>query len=333
MRVIVPMVITDAIYTSTNLAEDNTYSAWDSGTTYGEGAFVYVASTHRIYRSVQASNTNHNPTTDATSTWWVDYAATNSWKPFDWRIYDTCMSAETENPLYVPSGSDAYDVAGADGYYRLAPGSDGQIVITLAPNQRCTHIALFNLSANEVNVTIEDGSATEIHNETQEVGDFSELVDWYSFFFVAPSYETEVMFEDLTILDGYSVTITIGDGGAPTSVGQIVIGRNHILGTTIEGTEVGYISYSRKDIDDFGNITVVPGQRARFVNFEFTMNTANTRSVERLLAANDGNPCVFWADSGMLGTGTIVYGIADDFAVPLKAADISFATLDVKGLT
>lgn len=332
MRMIVPMVITDAIYTSTNLAEDNTYSAWDSGTTYAALDYVYVASTHRIYRSVQASNLNHDPTTDD-GTWWVDYAATNSWKPFDQRIYDTCLSAETENPLFVPSGSDAFDVSGADEYLRVAPGTDGQIVITLTPNQRCTHIVLFNLSANEVNVTVQDTGATEVHNETQEVGDFSEIVDWYSFFFTEPGYETEVMFEDLVILNGYTVTITIGDGGAPTSVGQIVIGKNSILGTTIEGTEVGYISYSRKDIDDFGNITVVQGQKARFVNFEFTMNTANTRSVERLLAANDGNPCVFWADSGMLNTGTIVYGIADDFAVPLNAADISFATLDVKGLT
>lgn len=45
------------------------YSAWGSGTTYNINDFV-VGSDGIPYRSIQASNTNHNPASAANPTWW-----------------------------------------------------------------------------------------------------------------------------------------------------------------------------------------------------------------------------------------------------------------------
>ena len=332
MRMIVPIEVDDTVYVSSNLDEDNEHSAWDVGDTYAEGDYAYSATTHKVYKSVQAANIGHDPTTDD-GTWWVEYSATNAWKPFDKVISDVCVGPDVEPLVYVPSGSDGYDVSGSDDLYLTADTVGGEIELSLSVAARASHVALFNLSAPAVTVVVKDLSSAEVYNETQEVGDFSDIIDWYSFFFVAPGYETEVLFEDLPIFPGYTVDITVGNGSGAPSVGQIVIGWNNILGLTSEGTEVGFQDFSTKDQNDFGQFTITERAYSRFVNFEFVLNTQNTRHVERLLADNRATPCVYWADSDMLAYGTFVYGFFDDFAVPLKAGPKSYATLDVKGLT
>ena len=81
MQFIKPVSISDATLISSTIAETD-YSAWSSGTTYALGDKVILTSTHRVYESLQAANTNHNPT-EAASTWWLDIGPTNRWAMFD----------------------------------------------------------------------------------------------------------------------------------------------------------------------------------------------------------------------------------------------------------
>lgn len=84
MIVIPPLTITDSNLTDLNLAEPAAGEppAWLVGTTYAADDTVYVASTHRIYTSVQGSNLGNDPTTDD-GTWWIETAPTNAWAMFD----------------------------------------------------------------------------------------------------------------------------------------------------------------------------------------------------------------------------------------------------------
>ena len=81
LKFLKPVTITTAMLISSTRAETD-HSAWASGTTYAAADRCISTTTHRIYASVQGSNTNHNPTTDD-GTWWIDVGPTNRWAMFD----------------------------------------------------------------------------------------------------------------------------------------------------------------------------------------------------------------------------------------------------------
>lgn len=300
MKVILPFAINDTTLVGSNLAEDGTYTAWSAATTYAAGDYAYSAATHRVYRSVQAGNLNHDPTTDD-GTWWVNYSATNKWKAFDWTISDR------------------------------AEGT-GTIEYEIEPPVRADSVAFFGLEASQVTVEIYDLSAALVHSETQSVADDSEIIDWYTFFTTELDYEQELLFSDLPLFTGYSLQITIGDGVGTTKVGQIVVGKLWTLGTTLDGTEIGFRDFSLKEQDDFGNLTITERGYADTATFVFAMPTNSARFVKRLLVAARATPCVYFADVDMLDTATFVFGFFDDFSVPLSAGGTSTAILEIKGL-
>ena len=58
LKVIPPVLITDSILTSSNVAETD-YAVWSSGTTYSTGQRVIVTTgVHKIYESLQNTNLN-----------------------------------------------------------------------------------------------------------------------------------------------------------------------------------------------------------------------------------------------------------------------------------
>jgi hypothetical protein len=299
MRMIPPMPITDAVLTDSNLAEDST-SAWASGTTYAAGAYVHVVSTHRVYRSVQGSNTGNDPTTDA-GTWWVNYSATNKWKAFDQTISDSVVNATN-------------------------------IMYEVTTTQRCSHVAFFGLKASNVRVHVKDALGTSVYDETKAVLDTSAITDWYSYFVADIDFETEMLFEDIPAFTGYTIKVTVQAPSSGTAeVGQIVFGKNEILGKTTVGTEIGFRSFSIKRQDDFGNLTITQRGYADKAQFQYVLDRTDVRRVKRILAQNEATPCVFWVDNELLKTGTFVYGFFQDASFPLGATKC-YATLDVKGL-
>ena len=66
--VVSPLTITDAMLTTSNVAETD-YSAWSSGATYALDDRVILTSTHKVYQSLQAGNTNKDPLTQPL--WWI----------------------------------------------------------------------------------------------------------------------------------------------------------------------------------------------------------------------------------------------------------------------
>ena len=72
LRITVPVAITDAMVTATDVPEAD-YAAWDGGTTYALGDRRIKG--HKIWESAQAGNTGHDPETSG-SAWWLKVLAT-----------------------------------------------------------------------------------------------------------------------------------------------------------------------------------------------------------------------------------------------------------------
>ena len=297
MRVVEPIVVTDAELTSSNVPE-NDFAAWSIATAYTTGQKVIVVSSHRIYEAV-IGNTGNDPVTD-NGTNWLDIGATNRWRVFDKLISDPTTRS-------------------------------GNIVYTLTPNALSDAVAFFGVDGTSIRVKCTDPVAGVLYDVTRQIIESSAVFDGWSYAFAPITYETQEIFNGLPIYSGVVVEITIASSGT-TEVGQIVLGRDQILGETTMGTSIGIEDFSRKDRDAFGNAILVKRAFAQTVDFNFTFPTDGARRVFGVLSRLRATPAVYYADDETSQFGTTLYGFYRDFSIPLSTS-ISYATLQVEGLT
>tara|TARA_R110000822_G_scaffold163164_1_gene303473 strand:- start:2240 stop:3142 length:903 start_codon:yes stop_codon:yes gene_type:complete len=300
MQAIDPLTITDSLFLSSNLAEDD-YAAWSAGTTYALGTRVIVVSVHKVYESASSGNTGNDPTTDTTGTNWIEVGATNKWKAFDQHISDPATNANTIQ--YVISS--------------------GTTIIS--------SLAFFGLSADSVQIQVSYAS-TEVYNKTFQLLDTSPVVDWYTYFFLRITKLQELLVVDLPSYTDATVTITITDTGEVVKVGQVVLGSLVTLGRTGYGSSIGIEDYSRKERDTFGNPIILERAFAQKANYEVSILTADARRVQRFLSDYRAKPIV-WIGNQDPTYGLIVYGFYTQFSINLSTYSTSYSTIEVEGLT
>lgn len=303
MKVIVPMTVDDSNLDTSSIAEDD-YAAWNSGTTYDADEYVISVTTHKVYMSVVGSNLNNDPTTDD-GTWWLEVGATNRWKAFDQRLYDTAVM------------------------------SGDYLTYSIVPDQLVTGIAFLNMNAIQVRVQVWDAPSggEAIFNETVYMANQWVIVDWFTYFTEDLStYETEYIFTDLPGYVNNRIDIRLGNGTGNPSVGQIVLGKVETLGFTQDGTSIGIRDFSVKERDVFGNAIITERAFADEVNFAFALYTSDARRVKSILTSLRATPTAYFADETIMNYGMTVYGFFQDFSIPIKAGNISYATLDIEGL-
>lgn len=301
MQAIEPLTITDSLFVSSNLTEDD-YAAWSAGTTYALGNRVIVVSVHKVYESAANSNIGNDPTTDTTGTYWIEVGATNKWKAFDQHISDPATNPDTIQ--YVISS--------------------GTTVVN--------SLAFFGLSADTVQIQVVV-SATEVYNTTFPLLDNSTIVDWYTYFFEPASIKAqELLVVDLPAYTGATITITITDTGETVQVGQVVLGNLVALGRTGYGSSIGIEDYSRKERDTFGNPVIIERAFAQKANYEVSILTVNARRVQKFLSDYRATPIV-WIGNQDPTYGLIVYGFYTQFSINLSTYSTSYSTIEVEGLT
>ena len=302
MQVIEPVTITDSLLTSSNVPEDD-YSAWASGTTYNLGDRVISTTTHKVYESATNSNVGNDPTTD-NGTNWITVGATNRWKAFDQKISDPVTQANSI-----------------------------QYVITTTTDL-INSLAFFGLEADTVQiVVVETTGSTTVYDKTYQLQDNTDVVNWYTYFFTpATAKDKELLVVDLPSYTGAEITITITDTGNTAEVGQIVLGTLTSLGRTGYGTTIGIEDYSRKERDTFGNAIIIERAFAQKADFEVELTTQDARRIQRVLALYRATPIV-WIGNQDTSYGLILYGFYTQFSINLQTPSISYATIEVEGLT
>lgn len=302
MRIIEPIIITEAMLLASNVAETDA-PAWDAGASYTAGdsdANVpadRVVRGHTVYQAVAAS-TGRDPLTD--SAYWVRIGATNRWKVFDKLISDPALQ-------------------------------DGDITYRLQPDRLADAIAFFGLNAASIRVAVTDPVDGVIYDQTRSLVDSGAVFDWWSWFFEPVSYADQEIFSGIPIYTGAQVDIGVTSGGV-TEVGQIVVGRAQELGETLVDTEIGIEDFSVKERDAFGNATIVERAYSDTTKFRFSFPTGDARRIRAILARVRATPAVYYAGDGTGQFGTTVYGFFQDFSIPLST-NISFGSLEVEGLT
>ena len=297
MRVIKSVVTTDAILTSSNIPEDE-HPAWVSGTSYT--ALDKVIYEHKIYERIVIGAGTTPPDLDQVN--WLDSGYTNRYRMFDNII--SSVSSRT-----------------------------GGIEFTLTPNQVINGIALLNVNASTVRVVMNDPIEGVVYDRTKELRSSSNVIDYYSYFF-APLINLgdldTAIFLDLPNKPTATITVYVSSGVGLVEVGEVVYGVQSIVGRTNYGTAIGITSYSRKDTDEFGKVTVVKRKNSKYADYDIDIDNTNLSFVQRLFQDIDSVPCVFIGNPEM--EELIVYGFYKDFKATISFPTVSKCTLRVEGL-
>ena len=297
MRVIKSIETTDAILTYSNILEDE-YPLWVSGTTYSVDDKVIYG--HRIYNRIIAGGGTTPPNLDLTH--WLDLGATNKYRMFDNII--SSVSSRT-----------------------------GGIQFTLTPNQVVNGIALLNVNASTVRVVMTDPVDGVVYDRTRELRASGAVTDYFSYFFTPPISLSDLntaIFLDLPSKPTATITVYISSGAALVEVGEVVYGIQSVVGRTNYGTSIGIKSYSRKDEDEFGKVTVVKRKNSKYCEYDVDIDNTNLGYVQRLFQDIDSVPCVFIGNPDM--EELIVYGFYSDFKSTISFPTVSKCTLRVEGL-
>lgn len=300
MDIIRPVVVTDAVLDSSNVPEDD-HDEWSAGTSYTVGNRVILLSTHRIYEAV-GSSTGVNPATDD-GTNWLDIGATNRFKAFDQKISDPVIQLDS-------------------------------IQYTLTDdNSIPTAVALFGVKGVSATVKVTDALEGVVFEETKSLLDSDEVFDWFSYFFEDINFVRTILFTNLPPYRGATVEVTVTQTtGEIAELGQLVFGYLLDLGLTTYGTAISIQDFSRKETDAFGNFIVVERAFSNLVDFDVRLPTQTAGRVRRILADFRATPIVYIGNEDS-SFGTVVYGFYRNFDITLDTPSLSFAAIEVEGLS
>lgn len=137
----------------------------------------------------------------------------------------------------------------------------------------------------------------------------------------------------ITFLDlpggGAPIRVTI-DGNGSVSVGTLLVGRLVSLGVTEAGPSAGITDYSRKVVDDFGEVTVVQRAWSKKMAAKALINTAALDVVSNRIAAVRARPSLWIGQSGM--DCLTIYGFFKDFTIEVGET-VSKLSLSIEGLS
>lgn len=294
MRVIPPLtgaspVITEAMLTSASVAESE--PQWSSGTTYALGQIVRGVTgvyAHRVFESVQAGNTNHNPASDD-GTWWIDVGPTNRWAMFD--------------TLRNTGSTDA-----------------SPITVTITPGRRIDSVGVVGLVADQVSLDLQvdgvsvAGFPTSVNLSTRATA------SWYSYFVGAFSFRGAHVFTNLPPYASGVITLTFSRSSGSVTVGGVIPGMSAHLGITLHDAENEGLNFSTIDRDEFGTAVLVQRRTLPKVNFVARTSKANVPNLVALRSTLNAVPALWYgidnSDSGYFEP-MLIMGIYKRFTVTM----------------
>lgn len=279
-----------------------TVAAWNSGTTYGLDDQVRYA--EKIWTSIQASNTNHQP--DISPTWWTEFSPDNKHSMFDRQVSSVTSATTVLNVIVKPGMIDS--------------------------------AALINVEADFVYFVVRDSHLSTGNIIFQEKVGLSgvDVSDWYEYFFNDPLIKRTQMafsnippFVDCVVSMEFHVAVS-----ETTSVSTAVFGSLTDLGLTQYGATAGIIDYSIKQTDAFGTVTFIERPFSKRLSAQVLMLNTRLNRNYNLLTRLRATPCVWIATSDpIFEEAAIIYGFYKDFSVDIAYPAHSVCNLEIESLT
>ena len=302
MKYIIPQTIT---LTSTN-AVIETLAEWASGSTYNTGDEVKVAVDLKKYKYAGLDGTNTSTAPSLNETTWIE-APLNPYAMLDGTMSNQTTNADTIDIVFDATNIDS--------------------------------ISFFNLEATEVTISmIDKDTSASIFNETYSLI-YDELADFGDYLFTEQELTDKLTgvvtqatldlviasMSEQDILDRFTatppiyynseVTISIKNIGSTAKCGYLVTGRQRDLGVTLYGGSTGIQSFSLKERNAWGEVTLVKRDSADTMDMPVILDNTTVDVVKNRLKKIDGVPCVFIGDESEQFLSLTIYGFFKDFDI------------------
>lgn len=299
MKVIVPTQITDSLLTSSTIPEPDTGETVWAPYMSAIGDERISTVTHRVYRAAVASTDDPLDGINEVPPTWVDIRPTNKYAMFD-------------------------------GKNNTKSEEDTQLIVELTTGSVSDSISGFGIEeVNTINVTVTDPGDGEVYNRDVEMNDNSKVYDAYTYFNEPIIKKTEFILADLPAYNFATVKLTAD--GANIKFGNLIVGRQFDLGTATTTTKLSLIDFSRYELDDFGNTTIVQGNTAKLVDFDIVIPDTDSSRIYNTMDSLIGIPTV-WAGAETDDDPTLTFGYIRNFDLVLTHK-IQSAQLSIQGLT
>lgn len=295
---ITPVTITDAMLTSSTVAEAD-YAAWSGATTYAlADRCIVTTGVHKIYQSAQAANLNHAVTDTA---WWTEVSPTNRWKCFD--TSNSTQTAQSTTAQYV-----------------------------IYPSQIISHVALLNITdCTSMRVRLVSLAHGAVFDETVYLNLILPESSWYAWFIGAKTAISVGMINDIPSYPDATITIDLA-GQATMAFGVLMIGQVQSIGIGAQyGARIGIQDYSRKETNEWGDTVLVQRAYAKRASFQIILRNREVDTVTEFLASVRATP-ILWIGANDYTT-TYIFGIYEDFDTTIQYPTHSECSLNLLGLT
>ena len=299
MKLIKPVLFQDSMLISTTAV--NADANWSSGTTYSIGQIVTYNS--KRYESLQNTNNNHTPNTSPT--WWLDLGADNKHAMFD-SVVGTSTSAITT------------------------------LEVVFKPGVIIDSLALINVDADVISVEITDGLAGPVVYERTYGLSGGTVTNWYDYFFNDPLLNrTQIVLSDIPpYINAYVKITLLASTGSQVSIALCSFGNLYTIGQTEYGATAGIIDYSKKETDEFGNISFVERAYSKRMSANVYVNNSQINRVQNLLYSVRAKPSVWVAsDNPVYEEPLIIFGFYREFSTTISYPTFSMLSIEIEGLT
>lgn len=274
-------------------------ASYSNATSYAIGDLVKY--NNKRYESLQAANLNHTPNTSPT--WWLELGADNVAAAFDEKVGSKTITADRLRMIIYPGTA-----VDAVGYLE-------------------TNASIINTSVVSFNKELIYSNSTGITENTIE--------NWYDYFFVSALSEpaSQVVHRGISALDPnvYIGVDMINTGNV--ELGSFLTGLSTTLGKTQYGLKAGIVDYSRKEADDFGNVSIVERPYSKRMSGDVYVNNYDLNKVQRFLYSIRATPVLWMAsDNPELAEVSYVYGFYKDFSTTIAYPDVSMCNVEIEGM-
>jgi hypothetical protein len=300
LRIVDPIVVTDAVLISSNVPEDDGLGLYNPVTGYTLGQRCFVD--HVLYENVLASGANTGNAPAANPTKWKKVSATNRFK-----LFDAVNSTATVFPANIS--------------LRLRPGA--------AVNT----VGFLNLAnVTSVRARMVDPVAGVVYERTQYLTGTLVQASWHAFFFSKRYPATDALFTDLPSYPNADIWIEINSSfGGQVGIGTFVMGQTVEIGDGVRfGVKVGIVDYSRQTQNDYGDLVLGVGTFAKRASFPLRVPMIQVDAVQAQFAAIRSKPVLFIGYEPLQCT--VVFGIYKNFEILISYATFADCSVDLLGL-
>lgn len=300
LRITVPVAITDAMVTATDVPEAD-YAAWAGGTTYALGDRVIKG--HKIWESAQAGNTGHDPETSG-SAWWLKVSATNRW-----RLFDLEQVTSTSKPSSM--------------YYEVEPGQ---------PINSAHMLGLWDVDS--VQLRVYDGATLAYDGGQNASGLLPTESDWWAYCYGPWTLSDQQHYADLPYIVAPKIRVDY-TGGAAMSTQVLMLGNDTVFGTQSDiGVQAGVrIRFDRSSSfkpNEFDIPTMKTSALVATVNFTLILLSSDVDTLLDFYRDNGAQVCLFTVSD--LWRATQILGVITSLEPMLHGPVYSEFAFEIRGV-